>query len=91
MEHEPMGFGDLPLQLQSSPENPWPALPVAILSLGTVLLRMELSKHQSPVSTSCGLGKGVRKGADILNELSAHLRQHLGTEEGSQKPGMFIE
>lgn len=74
---EPVGFGSL-LQLQSS------------LSLGTVLLRTELSKHQSPVSTSCGRGKGDR-GVDILNELSAHLRQHLGTEEGSQKPGMFIK
>lgn len=54
-EQEPVGSGRL-LQLQSGPENPcnWPVLPVATLSRGTILLGLELSKHQSPVSRSCG-------------------------------------
>lgn len=55
VEQELVGFGRL-LQLQSGPENPWQLAisPCGYLSGGTVLLRMELSKHQSPVSRSYG-------------------------------------
>lgn len=53
VEQEPVGVCSSSRMAQRTPGN-WPALPMAILSRGTVLLRMELSKHQIPVSRSCG-------------------------------------